>query len=642
MIVRHIRVVAALVLAIAATIASSIQPESHAAAQGTGLQVVSQTPYVAADGTFSVTLAWDGPVGLDTTISAKIYGAIADEAAVSAPILGEVLNRYPSSEEPLLLRTTINSTRVFNFDIPIRSFTANDERVLLSDPGVYPVEIEIREPDGPVSTIRTHLIRLPTETAEIVSLPTNVVLNVSSADGLELSEVIPILERHPSMPVLIVLEEGVIPQLETDDELRDAFRAALAGRPLTAVPDFDLDPSALAEIDQPEIYAAALSSTRQRLDDLGLTVNESVLPLNANLTSTGARMLTDLGIEIVMEYALPSTAGGSVEVGEGLRVLTIDQRRTLQLRQSDDSNGVLRAHELLAELAVRQRSDRSPVVIGGDELRSVDLNALDVLLDALEQPGLVEAVDVNTATGSGTATPLRLVERPAQDLLVIEDDLDALLADMETYRSFYVAGGVSPDQFDQGVVASLARALNQDERAREIGRLRAQLGDQFESISLLDGQSVTLAANTASIPIAVNNEGAGTRQVMLRFQSDRIEITDGLSQIVEVGQGQQTIDVDVETKSLGLSPLNIEVWTADGRTQLASTQYRVRSTAIPGLGFLLSGAALGFLIIWWILSISRARRDRRAADEAESGDLPDSSDGERGDRVAETEQRTSG
>lgn len=636
---RYLRVVAVFALAIAATVAASVDPSAPAEAQATGLRLVSQTPYVAADGTFTVQLAWDGAIGPETTVSAKIYGAILDEAAIEAPISGDVLNRFPSPDQPFLLRSAFEANGSFAFDIPIRSFTANDDRVLLNDPGVYPVEIEIREVDGPVSTIRTHLIRLPTETAEIVSLPTNLVINVSSADGLELSEVIPILERHPSMPVLVVLEEGVIPQLETDDELKEAFRSALADRPLTAVPDFDLDPSALAEIEQPEIYAAALTSTRKRLDDLGLNVNESVLPLNANLTGTGARMLSDLGIEIVMEYSLPSTTGGSVQVGEGLRVLTIDQRRTLQLRTSDDNDGVRRAHELLASLAVRQSSDRSPIVIGGDELRSVDLNALDVLLNALEQPGLVEAVDVNTATGSGSAIPLRLVERPAQDLLVIEDELNGLLSDMETYRSFYVAGGVSPDQFDQGVVASLARALNQDERAREIGRLRDLLTDQFGVITLLDGQSITLAANTASIPIALNNDGAGTRKVMLRFQSDRIEITDGASQIVEISQGQSTVDINVETNSLGLSPLSIEIWTADGRTQLSATQYRVRSTAIPGLGFLLSGTALGFLIIWWIMSINRARRERSEAEEAENVDADSEPDSR---HIADAEQRTSG
>lgn len=630
---------ACLVLAVAAITMSGATGDSIAEAQAAELQLLSQTPYVAADGSFSVSLAWDGPVGPDTTISARIYGAVPDEAGVAAPVSGDVLSRYPNPNQPLQLRAITDQSGVVNFEIPIRSFTAADSRVLLDVPGVYPVVIEIREPDGVASEIRTHLIRLPTETAEIVSLPTNVVINVSSADGLELNEVTPILERYPSMPVLVVLEEGVIPQLETDDELKLAFETALAGRPLTAIPDFDLDPSALAEIDQPELYAAALSSTRQRLVDLGLNVNESVLPLDSNLTATGARMLTELGIEIVMEYSLVSTEGGSVEVGEGLRVLTIDQRRTLQLRQSDDNNGVLRAHELLAELAVRQRSDRSPVVIGGDELRSVDLNALDVLLNALEQPGLVEAVDVNTATGSGSATPLRLVERPAQDLVVIEDDLNGLLADLETYRTFYVSGGVSPDQFDQSIVASLARALNQDERVREIGRLRQLLTDQIGSVSLVDGQSITLAANTASIPITVSNEGAGTRQVMLRFQSDRIDVTAGSTQLVELGQGQTTFDVEVETRSLGLSPLNIEVWTADGRTQLSATQYRVRSTAIPGLGFLLSGTALGFLIIWWALSIRKGRKDRREADEATDSSLAVDADQ---NGPAAVGQRTSG
>lgn len=576
-------------------------------AQSSQLRLIAQTPYVPADGSLGLVLGWAGPVGPDIIVSAQIFGAITDEASISAAPTTDTLNRYPSPQaEPLSISTLIGDDGLVRFDIPVRSFSAADDRVLISEPGVYPVVVEVRTLDGPISSVRTHLIRLPTETAEIVSLPTNVVLNVSSADGLELREVIPILERHPSMPVLVVLEEGVIPQLETDPELSEAFRIALAGRTTTAVPDLDLDPSALAEIGQGQLYQAALDNTKNRLIELGFSVDETILPLDTGLTRTGARMLSDLGIEIVIEFAVSSTSGGSVEVGEGLRVLTIDQRRTLQMRSSDDNDAVLRAHQLLAALAVRQQNDRSPIVIGGDELRSVDIDALEVLLGALEQPGLVEAVDVNTATGSGSAIPLRVVERPEQDLGFVEEDLDELLAAMDTYRDFYVAGGISPDLFDDGVIASLTRALNQDERAREIGRLQALVDEQLNVISMPDGQSITLAARTASVPLAVSNDGLGTRQVLLRFESDRIGVEGG-DRIVQLATGQSTIEVEVEAKSLGLSPLAVEVWTSDGTRQLAETQYRVRSTAIPGLGYLLSGTALVFLIAWWLLSISRSR-----------------------------------
>lgn len=86
-------------------------------------------------------------------------------------------------------------------------------------------------------------------------------------------------------------------------------------------------------------------------------------------------------------------------------------------------------------------------------------------------------------------------------------------------------------------------------------------------------------------------------------------------------RGVSTIDIDLQALSLGQSPLQVTILTPDETTELARTQFAVRSTAIPGLGLLLSAAALVFLFGWWIVTWTRTRalRSHPASVQAESG-----------------------
>ncbi len=61
---------------------------------------------------------------------------------------------------------------------------------------------------------------------------------------------------------------------------------------------------------------------------------------------------------------------------------------------------------------------------------------------------------------------------------------------------------------------------------------------------------------------------------------------------------------------LGASQLEVSVWTPDGARVLATNQFQVRSTAVPGLGLLISAAAVVFLIVWWYVDHRRTRAKR--------------------------------
>ena len=51
----------------------------------------------------------------------------------------------------------------------------------------------------------------------------------------------------------------------------------------------------------------------------------------------------------------------------------------------------------------------------------------------------------------------------------------------------------------------------------------------------------------------------------------------------------------------------------DGGVLLAEGRYTIRSTAVSGVGVVLTIGAAGFLALWWGRHLRRARRERREA-----------------------------
>ena len=218
------------------------------------------------------------------------------------------------------------------------------------------------------------------------------------------------------------------------------------------------------------------------------------------------------------------------------------------------------------------------------------------------QPVLLPAV----STGSFERQP---AEHPRQDL----ESVAGLVTDSQTllasYEAMFSGGGIEPDDYLARLQSSLSLARNPQDRQRSLVLFADELGRELEVISLPDAQPVTMAAREGAIPLIVESRAAGPRLIMLQFRSDKVEVKQD-SQLIVVEPGTSSIDVEVEALSLGASQLEVSVWTPDGARVLAANQFEVRSTAVPGLGLLISAAAVVFLIVWWYVDHRRARDKR--------------------------------
>lgn len=581
-------------------VAASAVGGPAAARQEEALVLLRQTTYVAADGVFEVELAWSGPVTPELELGFVVYGLLADENSLDEP-LGQVLNR--SAPVPVSGLTGAGDG-VVRASLPIRSFTpGNDQRLLLPDAGVYPVAIEIRGEVGLVASITTWLVRLPTEIAETDPLPVASVLEVSSADGLELDEATVLLEQHPTVPVTVHLGSGVLSQLAGDRDATLAFRSALAGRPVLAAPRFDLDPSALTDIGRADLYGDVVEQTWAELERFGLVPNRTILPLEVSLTASGAETLLGLGITTVLSEA-PGMASGVIDTPAGeLAVVAADD--DLSREVGSDRLAVLRAHRLIARLSLRAAIDPRPVLLGPATTSPIGMN---ILLGSLDEFGFLGAWPLGPDVSR--PVPLRPAEQSLQDLDPVGPRIVDLLDRMETYEGFHLAGGTTPGALEDDLLLALSRDLNPQSRSAALARLDDRIDVAFGDVDLPGDQTVTLAAQRSVIPLAIHNGASGGRRVLLRFRSDKVDVAAN-GTVVELVPGVNSVDLEIETRSLGVSPLEVQVFTPDGREELASSRFQVRSTAVPGLGLLLSGVAMGLLLAWWGRSVRADHRQRK-------------------------------
>ncbi len=573
-------------------------------AQDGRLRLLRQSAYVPAEGVFEAELEWTGPFTSDLAVSVLIHTPISSESEVTSNPTG-VLNRTTPTPITALLR----SDNRIQISIPIRAVSGSDDRILLREAGVYPVSIEVRGEVGTVASLRSNLVRLPNDIAEIEPLPVGFILGVSAAEDITIADATGLLTLRPDLPLTVQLDEGALTQLATDSALADDFRAALGDRPVLVSPSFDLDPSALAEIAHQALYLTSVERTASELAELRLNSVPGIVALDAELTESGAQLLREAGITTVVRSA--GGAGSAGEIGSEsntIKVIEADSELTNELAAGPLA--IENTHRLIAILAIRQSRESEPILLGGNAVTSLGLDSADTFLAAVGSSGLMRPISLADSAEFASSLPIRPAERPTQDLAAIGAELDSVIRLLDTYRDFHVSGGLHPVTAENNILTSFSRERNPDDRLRALRAARMGLEEALAPIEMPQGPAITLAATKSVIPLTISNNADGPRQVQLRFTSRKVQVLEQNALYV-LDPGVNTLEINVEARSLGLSPLEVEVLSPDGAVELASTRFQIRSTAVPGLGFALSGAALAVLIIWWITNARNRRRRER-------------------------------
>ncbi len=587
-------------------------------------EFLSQTSFVPANGDYTIRFSGfeEDSSQSSAVVDVTLYTALEEAASVTEEPQ-DLFNRLPAQP----VTSLVNGSGEIELTIPIRNSSEGDQnRILLPDPGVYPVVIEFRIGENTVQTIRTNLIRLPIDDPDTNSdrqpvpadLPSVAIGLDATETGFSLAEVNQLIAGDNNLPLVVVVDQSTIEQLESDDLESRAFIRNTDQLSVVISPGPGANMSALASVGQTKLYRERMERLQTKAQELGLKTSPEISLAATPETNDGAEALAKANITTLLSSPPPNTdpSGWPTNIGvtqTSDSAVNIVAAYPLPARNESVE---LWSHDLAAALTIDQRlSGGQPTFVFLSSETGLDIgpDQLQVLADGNNQAFIIDPIEnINSDLVTELAsTTLDVTQHRAAIELVVSQ--------IATYETTHVDGQQTPDMFHDDLIATFDSTLPDQDRAQRLDRLRQDLRDEIQTLTLPSGQAVTVAAETVPVPLTIENDSDGSRQVRLVSDSDKVEIKqDG--EILTIPPGGSSIDLDVEVRSLGVSPVQISLFTPDGKNRLASTRFEVRSTAIPGLGLLLCLLGAVLLAFWWYV---HAKRRRNKKHDTQGGDNDD-------------------
>jgi len=297
----------------------------------------------------------------------------------------------------------------------------------------------------------------------------------------------------------------------------------------------------------------------------------------------------------------------------GPRAMVSDRELAAHLGGDD---GPIDAQRFLAELTImwfeRPAIPRAVAVhVAGDA--TIDPATVARALNGLSDGQAVQAVPLaqvfDVPPDPSGPTTVSLVPHE------VSDDLRAIAGPLRRARSGVsgVAGTVNA-----AVGSSLARSLllatgsatPDNQRPAYVGRVTSALDSLTGAVDLPDQFRITLTSRTSTIPVNITNNSDRPLKVQIEFDSGQLEFLDGDVITRELPPGATRLDVRVRALTSGAFPMDITVMSRDRTIELARTTFDIRSTAVTGVGFVLSIGAGLFLAVWWARHWRSSRRSR--------------------------------
>lgn len=620
------------------------------------LRGLEASTWVGPGGTWVIDLAVEGaPAG--AAIEGSIYEEVSDREAFDQALFGAVdgdqLATIPSiGLDPVLVAPGGGTAARLSLTLDSDQPTVDGHRHLGRDldEGVYPVEVEVTdEDDDVIGRVVVFLTRVADPASDEDPLLVAPVLAPGGppsidADGNPRPDPDTIAEVADTANGLNVTEDlpaTLAPRPETLEALArvpagraalDALRTASTSRQVVDGPYVDVALNAWVA----RGMQAELTRQRERgnsiLSDLLGRVDSSTWLARDGLTPEAASELWSVGVRTAI-LGPGTTAGDEDDPGPGtvpagpprfLETLTADAGLSRALDRSLLDGGprdpALDDNGLAAELAVIAGLSDGPagVVLLPPEGWPSDPTAVGrlgaVLQDPLSPVRPVTTDDLlDEVPGRGATT---LVPGPLPDLGGYPQSMALARARLTSYTSLVGAQNGEVAALDQRLLLSGARSLAPPERQSYVDSVLRTVDERLGGVVAPTEQSITLTARDADIPLTLRNRLDVPVTVLIEMSSDsRVEFRGEGDRITrQLEPGDQEIRIPIHTRVPGDAPIDITVLTPDGAVALDQVRYTVRSTAISGIGVVLSAGAATFLLIWWARHWTRTRRSRGLAE----------------------------
>jgi hypothetical protein len=368
------------------------------------------------------------------------------------------------------------------------------------------------------------------------------------------------------------------------------------------------------------------------------------------LSSGGARFLADLGFRTLV------LTGEATEI-EGLDTSRTDATRLVELEYSDDGSMMaaiadsdfasaleagsahpdggehLVAHQILAELrmlrsetsGVRSVADSRALVLSTTTGDMPSPKMVDALFDVVSRDtrfGLTNLDDalmlmIGTEPSERFTLTNRLDEPGSYPASAV---LDATVQSIEsTVDAFASALPRSDDRIRtwRRVVDVLPdNRLSPGARLELTESVRRQAQDLAANIVPPASTTFTLGGRDSPIRFSIRNDGPTDLDVLVRLRSSKLRLPEGDKIVSLPARTSTSVEFAVSARSNGRFPVSLQLLTPEGDLLLGPpSTLTARVNAIAGLGQLVTGIALLFLVSWWASHFRRQYRRRQAESE---------------------------
>ena len=352
-----------------------------------------------------------------------------------------------------------------------------------------------------------------------------------------------------------------------------------------------------------------------------------VAALDRDATPETLSLLRSAGVTgTIVDAAQANSANLPVDANRPFRLLDANQVSMPALVVSatfeshlDHNDSELAASQTFAELSLLSDHVTQPLAFLVD-LDTINRLALDQLL---EHRALLPELRLSSAESLLALPPVRdelgrvlrvnLTAEAAPDISNSALDLHLTESILDSYASM-VAPAVAPIVPLRSLLnVASSDQLNHEERQAFTNSVFVAVADRTAGFEVVSGGRITLATRTAELPLTLGNDQPLPITVVIRLSAEKIRFPDGDELTLSLESGVTVLAIPVETLASGDSRISVAVTSPDGRLNLASGAIDIRSTAISGLGLVVTLIALIVLASWWARTIRRVRRNRLAA-----------------------------
>lgn len=403
-------------------------------------------------------------------------------------------------------------------------------------------------------------------------------------------------------------------------DLLERFRSALGGddREVLGAPFVDVDPA--------ELVGAGLTTELAIQQRTGFRDLADVLePPVGDTWAVGRRLdpdtvdaLADLGVTnlLVAPAAfsepppdLPVRVDGTTG---GSRLVVRDPA----LSTGGNPDPVLAAHRLIGQTIARSMiGERAPQLISIPAPETVeDVAEIDALLSVLaDSEEVVQATTVSQLLRSSMTEAERaaLAEPDLAPIGSYPEDLRSSRALVDSFATMIPDDPDLAAQQGESLSRSATAGLSRAARSEIVDEVRGAVEAHFDAVSIPRSDRVTLGARDAQFPLVISSESDIPLLVLvsLTSASDRLTVKQDRVEVL-LDSDRTVVPIQVHSRSPGDTPIRIVVTTLDGQVILSEGTYSIRSTAVSGVGLLLTVGAGLFLALWWGRHFVRARRSK--------------------------------